>query len=55
MVLGNAIIEVKLVEQPALVPPPPPIIAESPVADLPQQTESPFGAALNAFIDSIGT
>jgi hypothetical protein len=27
----------------------------SPVADSPQQTESPFGATLNDFIDGIGT
>jgi len=50
---GNAIIEAKLVEQPALVPPLPthhrPVLRRR----SPQLTESPFGATLNAFIDSI--
>jgi hypothetical protein len=54
MVLRNAIIEAKLVEQPALIPPPPPHHRRIPRRRSPQQTESPFGAALNAFIDSIG-
>jgi len=54
MVLRNAIIEAELVEQLALVPPLPthhrPVLRRR----SPQQTESPFGATLNAFIDSIG-
>ena len=48
MVLRNAIIEAKLVEQPALIPPPPPHHRRIPRRRSPQQTESPFGAALNA-------
>jgi hypothetical protein len=54
MVLQNAIIEAKLIEQLALLPPLPthhrPVLRRR----SPQQTESPFGANLNAFIDSIG-
>jgi hypothetical protein len=53
MVLWNAIIEAERVEQPALVPPLPthhrPVLRRRSR----QQTESPFGATLNAFIDSI--
>src|SRR5665648_741344 len=53
MVLRNAIIEAELVEQLALVSPlpthHPPVLRRR----CPQQTESPFGANLNAFIDSI--
>ena len=55
MILRNAIIETELVEQLALVPPPPPHHRRIPRRRRsPQQTESPFGATLNAFIDSIG-
>jgi hypothetical protein len=54
MVLRNAIIEAELVEQLAMVPPLPthhrPVLRRQ----SPQQTESPFGTSLNAFIDSIG-
>jgi hypothetical protein len=54
MVLRNAIIEAELVEQLTLVPPLPthhrPVLRRRSR----QQTESPFGTALNAFIDSIG-
>jgi hypothetical protein len=54
MVLGDAILKPKLVEQLALVPPLPthhrPVLRRRSS----QQTESPFGATLNAFIDSIG-
>jgi hypothetical protein len=53
MTLRNAIIEAELIEQLTLVPPLPPHHRRIPVANLPQQTESPFGASLNAFIDSI--
>jgi hypothetical protein len=54
MVLGNAILKAKLVEQLALVPPRP--IHHRPVLRRRsrQHTESPFDASLNAFIDSIG-
>jgi hypothetical protein len=54
MVLRNAIIEAELIEQLALVPPPPPHHCRIPRRRSLQQTESPFGPALNAFIDSIG-
>jgi hypothetical protein len=54
MVLRNAIVEAELVEKLALVPLLPthhyPILRRQ----CPQLTESPFGATLNAFIDSIG-
>ena len=54
MVLGDAILKPKLVEQLVLVPPLPthhrPVLRRQ----SPQPTESPFGATLNAFIDSIG-
>jgi hypothetical protein len=53
MVLRNAIIEVELVEQLALVPLLPTHHRQIPRRRSPRQTESPFGASLNAFIDSI--
>jgi len=53
MVLRNAIIEAELVEQLALVPPLPTHHRPVPRRRSRQQTESPFGATLNAFIDSI--
>jgi hypothetical protein len=53
MILRDAIIEAKLIEQLALVPPLPthhrPVLRRRSR----QQTESPFAATLNAFIDSI--
>jgi hypothetical protein len=53
MVLRDAIIEAKLVEQLALIRLRRPILA--PVLRRPfPQNESPFGVTLNAFIDSIG-
>jgi hypothetical protein len=54
MVLRNAIVEAELVEQLALVPPPPTHHRPALRHRSPQQTESPFDATLNAFIDSIG-
>jgi hypothetical protein len=54
MVLGDAILKPKLVEQLALVPPLPTHHRPVPRRRSRQQTESPFGATLNAFIDSIG-
>jgi hypothetical protein len=54
MILRNPIIELELVEQLALVPPLPTHHRPVPRRRSRQQTESPFGATLNAFIDSIG-
>jgi hypothetical protein len=53
MVLGDAILKPKLVEQLALVPPLPTHHRQVLRRRSRQQTESPFGATLNAFIDSI--
>ena len=54
VVLWDAVVEVELVEEPALIPPLPPHHRAVSVADSDQTTESPFGRHLNAFIDSIG-
>jgi hypothetical protein len=51
--LGNAVVEMELVEQPALIASPPPHHRAASTADSDQRTESPFGWPLNAFIDSI--
>jgi hypothetical protein len=48
-----SMVEVELVEEPALIPPLPPHHRAVSVADSDQTTESPFGRHLNAFIDSI--
>jgi hypothetical protein len=53
MILRNAIIKAKLVEKLALVPLLPTHHRRIPRRQSPQQTESLFGATLNAFIDSI--
>ena len=52
IILRNAIIEAELVEQLALVPLLPAHLRPVLHRRSPQQTKSPFGATLNAFIDS---
>ena len=50
---GDAVIEMELVEQLALITPSPPHHRVASTADSDQTTQSLFGRHLNAFIDSI--
>jgi hypothetical protein len=54
VVLGNAVVEVELVEQLALIASLPPHHLAASAANSDHPTESPFGGHLNAFIDTIG-
>src|SRR5262245_20745552 len=54
VVLRDAILQPKLVEQPALIAPLPPHPRPSPLPPINQPPESRFAALLNPFFDSIG-